>query len=155
MVTSSISANVQEHAPSPAGARANNPTNEPTTDDSENKAAGDGCCVSSCSESSFSFKPGDIVTYQQVVYRHGGKLWKMRLETTSDLDDEVVHSGGQDYQIESSGPPKHSLPQKLSLRESEILSARPADHLREMLLKPHVCSGLSFLPKSPHQETEG
>ena len=51
---SSNSSERPEHAPSPAGASiAASPASKPTAT-SENSAAGDGCCVSACSDSSFS-----------------------------------------------------------------------------------------------------
>jgi hypothetical protein len=46
--------NVQEHAPSPAGARSEPSVEPQTREEGENKAAGGGCCDSSCSESLFS-----------------------------------------------------------------------------------------------------
>lgn len=45
--------NAKEHAPSPAGASADTHQASKPTENSENRAAGDGCCGSSCSESSF------------------------------------------------------------------------------------------------------
>ena len=52
-------ANVKEHAPLSAGASVDHGVEVQATEDHINRAADRGCCVSSCSESSYSYGTGE------------------------------------------------------------------------------------------------
>lgn len=75
--------NVKEHATSPAGASVDSSGKPEPSPTSENRAAGGGCCVSPCSESSsFGLGPGDrleiskIGLYEYKVTATGNAWWE-------------------------------------------------------------------------------
>jgi hypothetical protein len=113
------------------------------------------CGVTPCSDSSFSFVPGDYRVYWPVFYRHGGRIWKMQSESTPDLDLEVIHLGADDYEELMESGSSHNPPRILSHQESEILPNRPADSDRKTLLRLERYSGESFLTTHSLQETGG
>jgi hypothetical protein len=80
--------NVQEHAPSPAGASAE-PSVEPQTREGVgNKAAGDGCCVSSCSDLPVSFT--DVPQYGSAETLETGTHGSLESDKHAWLDDPIL-----------------------------------------------------------------
>jgi hypothetical protein len=81
--------NVKEHAPSPAGASVDSSGMPEPSPMPENRAAGGGCCVSSCSESSFDLAAAEEV--MRNVMQGLADLVKPRLtEEFLSVDLEVI-----------------------------------------------------------------